>query len=75
MAPQSKAPKKKREKKWNKVIEEFIIRYREEHPKAGKNTIKYELDKYCRENKINIIIAITLGIHNQIDVWRDLTEQ
>jgi putative transposase len=27
LAPQSKAPRKKREKKWNKVIEEFIIRY------------------------------------------------
>ena len=61
MAPQSKAPRKKREKKWNKVIEEFIIRYREEHPRAGKNTIKYELDRYCRENNINMISESTIG--------------
>jgi transposase InsO family protein len=61
LAPQSKAPRKKRERKRNIVIEDFIIGYREEHPRAGKNTIKYELDKYCKDNKINIISESTIG--------------
>ena len=32
LAPMSRAPKKRREKKRNKEIEGFIIEYREKHP-------------------------------------------
>ncbi|NLH39341.1 MAG: transposase family protein [Elusimicrobia bacterium] len=61
LAGESKRPHKLRKRKANILIEEFIIRYRKEHYRAGKGVIKVELDEYCRVNGINLISISTIG--------------
>ncbi len=61
LAPLSKAPKKKRERKVRKEIIEFIVRYREEHPGIGQVAIKYALDEYCNNLGIKSISTSTVA--------------
>ena len=61
LAPESKAPKNKRQKDWPKEIVGFIEDYRTFHPGVGKETIKLELDEYCLENNLRFVSESTIG--------------
>lgn len=61
LAPLSKAPKNKRRGQTPKEIEEFIIRYRKEHPRVGQLTIKLALDEYCKRVGVKTISISTIG--------------
>ena len=56
-----RAPKKRRIRKVNALIKEFVISYRYQHPGVGKETIKPVLDGYCRERNIESISESTIG--------------
>lgn len=70
LAPKSKAPIRKRKREVTEKIKEFIIKYREKHPKVGQVTIKPFLDKYCCENNLKPISETTIG-----RIIRDLKEE
>ena len=61
LATLSRAPKNPRKSKVPLSIRQFIKNYRTEHPRASKETIKPELDEYCRENGIQSISESTIG--------------
>ena len=57
----SKAPHNPRESKVDSRIKNFIKDYRREHPRAGKEKIKPDLDIFCQEQEINTISESTIG--------------
>ena len=61
LSPGDRAPKKRRKRKVNPLIEEFIINYRVKYHGVGKEAIKPALDKYCKENDIDTISESTIG--------------
>jgi transposase InsO family protein len=61
LAPLSRAPKRKRKSKISPAVREFIKQYRIHHPGVGKETVKPELDKYCKERGLPIISESTIG--------------
>ena len=61
LVPYSRAPIKKRCRMVHPAIREFIIRYRQKHPRVGQEAIKPMLDKYCRKIKIKSISKATIG--------------
>ena len=61
LLPYSRAPMRKRCRKVHPEIREFIIRYRQKHPRVGQDVIKPALDKYCRKMKIKSISKATIG--------------
>jgi len=73
LAPLSRAPKRKRKSKISPAVREFIKQYRIHHPGVGKETVKPELDKYCKERGLPIISESTIGriIKELKDKWRN----
>lgn len=61
LVSKSKAPKRKRQKKRDPKIIDFIYQLRKQHPRLGKEKIKPLLDKFCKENKIQTISVSTIG--------------
>ena len=61
LAPESKAPQKKRQKERPRHIVQFIEDYRVEHPGVGKETITPELDEYCLGSNLNSVSESTVG--------------
>ena len=62
LLPKSRAPKSDRAKrKVSLSIEGFILNYRTIHPGVGKETIKYALDLFCQEKKLQTISESTIG--------------
>jgi transposase len=49
LAPGSRRPKNKRTRETHPAIVQFIKNYRIEHRGVSKETIKPELDEYCKE--------------------------
>jgi len=41
--------------------EKFILNYRREHPKIGKEKLKPVVDRYCKEKGIKCISVSTIG--------------
>jgi transposase len=63
LAPLSKAPIKKRQRKIDPLLVKFIIDYRKKHPGVGKEAIKPSLDKYCRQIGVQTI--------SKVNHWQD----
>lgn len=61
LAPESRAPKRKRKRKVHPLIREFVIKYRFEHPQVGQDAIKPALDRYCFNLRIKSISQATIG--------------
>ena len=61
LAPGDKAPKKRRKRKVNPLIEEFILFYRHKYHGVGKEAIKPALDKYCLKKGVDIISESSIG--------------
>ena len=61
LAPKSKAPKTTKKPTYPWKIVEFIKKFRQEHPRIGKEKIKPFLDVFCKENGIKTISASTIG--------------
>lgn len=61
LAPGSRAPKNKRVRATHVAIVQFIANYRAEHPGVGKETIKPELDEYCKEVDLEVVSESTIG--------------
>jgi transposase InsO family protein len=61
LAPQSKAPKRRRVRNTNPLLVSFIKQYRIAHPGVGKETIKPELDEYCLSLGLTSISESTIG--------------
>jgi hypothetical protein len=61
LAPLSRAPKRKRKSKISSAIREFIKQYRIHHPGVGKETVKPELDEYCKRKGLRTISESTIG--------------
>ncbi len=57
----SKAPKKKRAKKWSPEVVDFIIEQRIKHPRIGKSLLKPLVDEFCVKNNVPIISESTIG--------------
>jgi len=61
LAPESKAPRTRSERKVSKEHKEFIEDYRHPHPGVSKETLYPELKDYCQENNLPIISESTIG--------------
>lgn len=61
LAPASKAPCNRRQRKVNPSIIKFIKDYRKKHPGVGKEAIKPALDKYLKEKEVTTISESTIG--------------
>ena len=61
LAPLSQAPKHPPGKRTPAQVREFIKEYRTIHPGVGKDTIKGELDEYCRRVGIQPVSPSTIG--------------
>lgn len=61
LAPGSRAPKNKRTRETHIAIVQYIANYRRDHPGVSKETIKPELDEYCREVGLAVISESTIG--------------
>ena len=61
LAPESKAPRRRRKRTIHPAIVKFTIEYRIKHPKIGQYVIKPMLDRYCDELKIKKISMATVG--------------
>ena len=61
LAPESKAPKKKRQKLINDKRLKFILEYRKKHPKVNQYVIKAVLDKYCNKEGLEKISESTIA--------------
>jgi putative transposase len=61
LAPKSKAPHHKRQRKVSPSIINFIKDYRTLHPGVGKETIKPCLDLYCQSQGLATISESTIG--------------
>jgi transposase len=61
LASGSKTPKNKRVRETHVAIIQFIGNYRLAHPGVGKETIKPELDEYCREVGLACTSESTVG--------------
>jgi len=70
LASLSRAPKTPRKSKVPLSIRQFIQNYRTKHPRASKETIKPELDEYCRICGIKSISESTIG-----RIIKDLTQK
>ena len=70
LASRSRAPKNKRKRKVNRLIKEFIIKYRSKYNGVGKEAIKPALDEYCKKQGIESISESTIG-----RVIKDLKER
>ena len=51
----------RRKKKWHPEIINFILQYRKNHPRAGKEILKILCDKFCKEKNLNPPSASTIG--------------
>ncbi|MCX7830804.1 MAG: integrase core domain-containing protein [Acidobacteria bacterium] len=70
LAPKSRAPVRRRKRIVSGVIKDFIVKYREEHPKVCQEAIKPALDKHCKENNLQCISETTIG-----RIIRDLKDE
>ena len=61
LAAGNRAPKKRRKRKHNPLIESFLLDYRKSHPGVGKEAIKPALDHFCHEKGLNTISESTIG--------------
>lgn len=61
LIPYSTRPKKTRRVSYSQKIVDFIKKYREEHPKTGKEKIKPELNEYCLKQGLKIVSESTIG--------------
>jgi len=62
LKPLSKAPKTPREKrKVNELHQDFILKYRINHPGVSKETIYPELTEYCLAHHLPVISESTIG--------------
>jgi transposase InsO family protein len=59
----SRAPRRRRQRVVNPLIERFVIEYRTDplHYGVGKEAIKPALDRYCRERSIATVSESTIG--------------
>ena len=70
LKPGSKAPKSPRQKKRvDPKMEDFVFKYRTNHPGVSKATIKPQLDLYCLIESLPIVSESTIGrIINELKV-------
>jgi transposase InsO family protein/transposase len=61
LAPQSRAPKNRRQRQADPRLIEFIRKYRVQKPGIGKGTIKSELDRYCQGRGLKTISESSVG--------------
>lgn len=61
LIPYSTKPKTVRRVSYSQEIVDFIRKYREAHPKTGKEKIKIELDEYCANLGIKTVSGSTIG--------------
>ena len=61
LIPHSTRPKTVRRVSYSREIIDFIKRYREDHPRTGKEKIKVELDDYCLKEDIETVSESTVG--------------
>jgi len=60
-APGSRAPKKRRQRIVNPLIERSIIDYRTLHPGVGKEAVKPAVDRFCKTRGLKTISESTVG--------------
>ncbi|MCS7199758.1 MAG: hypothetical protein NZ850_05360, partial [Caldimicrobium sp.] len=56
-----RTPKRKCSKRWPQEVIEFILSYRREHPRIGKEKLKPLVDRFCRERGIVLVAVSTIG--------------
>ncbi|MDW8094390.1 MAG: hypothetical protein RMI63_05100 [Caldimicrobium sp.] len=56
-----RTPKRKCSKRWPQEVIEFILSYRREHPRIGKEKLKPLVDRFCRERGIALVAVSTIG--------------
>jgi putative transposase len=61
LAPGSRAPKKRRQRIVNPLIERSIIDYRTLHPGVGKEAVKPAVDRFCKTRRLKTISESTVG--------------
>ena len=61
LKPQSKSPKNKRKREADPRLIDFILKYRQLHPGASKETVKYVLNQFCLIEDIKVISESTIG--------------
>src|SRR3989344_6537582 len=61
LIPYSTRPKTFRRVSYNQKIVDFIKKYREDHPKTGKEKIKIELDEHCLKERLKTVSESTIG--------------
>jgi putative transposase len=61
LAPGSRAPQKRRQRETDPRLIEFIRKYRIRKPGMGKVIIKSELDRFCRERRLQTISESSVG--------------
>lgn len=61
LIPYSTRPKIVRRVSYNQKIVDFIKKYREDHPRTGKEKVKIELDEYCLKEGLKTISESTVG--------------
>ena len=61
LAPKSRSPRRRPKRQTNPLIIDFIKSYRTTHPGVGKEAIKPQLDKYCKDKNIQTISESTIG--------------
>ena len=61
LIPYSTKPKTVRRVSYTQKIVDFIKKYREDHPKTGKEKIKIELDEHCANVGIKTVSESTVG--------------
>ncbi|MCX7873521.1 MAG: helix-turn-helix domain-containing protein [Caldimicrobium sp.] len=55
-----RTPKRKCSKRWPQEVIEFILSYRREHPRIGKEKLKPLVDRFCRERGIALVAVSTI---------------
>lgn len=61
LAPGSRAPHKRRQRQIDIRLIEFIRKYRVQRPGIGKTGIKADLDRFCREQRLETISESSVG--------------
>jgi len=61
LIPYSTRPKTVRRVSYTQKIVDFIKKYREDHPRTGKEKIKIELDGYCLNEGLKTVSESTVG--------------
>jgi len=61
LIPKSRRAKRVRQKMWRSEVIDFILKFRKEHPRIGKEKLKPFVDRFCEEKGLPKVSVSTIG--------------